>query len=119
MRPVRSGASRTQQDESPHIIHQVHRASSSPPRDKRSLEPASNPYESITTALLLSFILLVVAIALATNRRYWISVVLLVVPGLAGNVCSVRRTTVLGGLTVAALVLLYGIAPRKGTVGDW
>ncbi|MDF2257279.1 PP2C family protein-serine/threonine phosphatase [Streptantibioticus ferralitis] len=94
---------------------------SSPPRQgKRSIEPASNPYETLSTLALVAFIAAVVVLDLATNRRDWISVMLLVVPGLAASVCSVRRTAAFGALTVVTLTLLYGVSPRYGdTLGDW
>lgn len=87
---------------------------------RRPPEPVQDPRETTWFLLLLSLVVLVVALDLATARHYWISVVLLVVPGLAANVCSVGRTASLGGLTVLALVLLYGVSPRYGgTPGDW
>lgn len=82
--------------------------------------PVPGGHQGAWTVLFLAFIALVVALDLATGRRWWISVLLLVVPGLAANVCSVGRTAVLGLLPVAALVLLYGVSPRYGgSPGDW
>ncbi|MDF3290787.1 PP2C family protein-serine/threonine phosphatase [Streptomyces silvisoli] len=91
-----------------------------PPRRRRSIEPASNPYETLSTVALLAFAAVVVGLDLATNRRDWISVMLLVVPGLAASVCSVRRTAAFSALIMLILTLLYGVSPKYGdTLGDW
>ncbi|WP_377272679.1 PP2C family protein-serine/threonine phosphatase [Peterkaempfera sp. SMS 1(5)a] len=90
------------------------------PRAAHAAGPSRGSRQNAWTGLFLAFVILVVALDLATDRRWWISVLLLVVPGLAAGVCSVSRTALIGGSTVVALVLLYGISPRYGgSPGDW